>query len=135
MEPKKPIMNPEVLDLSLFAKAPLMGDSFETFAGYFILEAVGRLDRNDAIGQVFGSRDKIVKAEVCLTFNGAQVPFVEVLRRFHAQWDSIVQAEAHRLLDEKFSDRTSDIFSLLDDIKDKMMKSVGASEGEANNDT
>jgi hypothetical protein len=114
----------EVIDLSTITRTPLTGDSFETFANYFIVEAVSRLGR-DTVVRVFGEREKIEKAAICLTVNGVQLPFLAVLRRFHEAWERIINAEAVRLLEEKFSISTSDIFTLLDDLKQKLEEAVG----------
>jgi hypothetical protein len=48
----------------------------------------------------------------------------ENMRRFHEDWELIVRGEAVKLLEEKFSSSTSDIFTLLDDLKQKLEEIV-----------
>jgi hypothetical protein len=117
----------EVIDLSEIVRAPLTGDTFETFANFFIITAVSQLGQ-DTVARVFGEKKKVEKAEICLTVNGVQLPFLAILRRFHEQWERITSAEALRLLEEKFSSGTSDIFNLLDELKQKLEEAVGKKE-------
>jgi hypothetical protein len=131
----------EVIDLSLITKAPLTGDSFETFANYFIIEAIVSLDRrngqpSDTMGKVFGhdrtasGRDKITGAKISLMINGVALPFLDVLRRFHEQWDVVVQKAALEHVKEQFEDKTSAVFTLLDDLKDRLEATLGVPRDE-----
>jgi hypothetical protein len=129
----KKTLEPEVLDLSKITMAPLSGNSFETFANFFIVEAVVALDRrrdeiDGAAAEIFGKRHLIEKAEICFTINGVQVPFLDVLHMFYQQWDRIVKANAVEMVQNKFSHSTADIFNLLDDLKRRLEKAVGTSE-------
>jgi hypothetical protein len=114
----------EVVDLSRIFKDPLTGDTFETFANFFIAEAITYL-HDDTLTQIFGNKDKVEKATVCLTVNEVQLPFLKVLRRFYEQWERIVGAEAAKLVEEKFSSRTGEIFDLLDDLHRRLEEVVG----------
>jgi hypothetical protein len=115
----------EVVDLSEIVRAPLTGDSFETFANYFIVEATVLSDpAGKATMRVFGGEGKVDRAKVVLTINGVQLPFLAVLRRFHEDWERVTRAEAVRLLEEKFSNHTTELFDLLDDLKQRLEETV-----------
>ena len=124
----------DTIDLTTITKAPLTGDTFETFANYFIIESVVSLDRltgknNDAMGKIFGSKDKIAGAAILLMINGVVVPFLDVLRRFHSQWNHIVKQTAIEYMSEQFGEKTSDIFALLDELKSRLETTLGVNDG------
>ena len=123
----------ETLDLRSITRAELTGESFETFANYFIIEAICEIDRragtNDTCHRIFGGgRSRVEKAKIRLTINGVDVPFLQVLRCFHADWDRIVKKTAAGLVEEEFGQRTADIYALLDDLKLRLQDRLGVSD-------
>ena len=125
----------EVVDLSTSTKAPLTGDSFETFINFIVSAAIVGLDDlagrdGDACSRIFDGRESIEKARVYFAINGVQIPFLPVFKRFHGDWIRITRAEAVRLVEEQFSDRTSPIFDLLDDLKGRLESQLGVPKDE-----
>jgi hypothetical protein len=120
----------ETLDLSSITMAELTGESFETFANYFIVEAICEIDRragtSDTCRRIFGGgRDRVSAARIRLTINGVDVPFLQVLRRFHADLDRFVKETAVGLIEEEFGQRTADIYALMDDLKLRLRDRLG----------
>lgn len=109
----------EVIDLTPFTRAPLAGDSFETFANFFIVAAIAD-SAGEMFRRVFGERDKVTGAKICLTINGVQVPFLETLRHFHGDWERVTREGAAELLEEKFSGLTGEI----DDLGQRIREAI-----------
>jgi hypothetical protein len=122
----------ETIDLSRITKAPLTGDSFETFANYFIIETIVSLDRlsGNAVAKIFDGKGKIVGAKILLMINGVVVPFLDALRRFHEQWDPVVRKAAIELVKEQFREKTSNLFSLLDSLEERLEVVLGVPKDE-----
>ena len=73
-------------------------------------------------------KDKVSKAEILLKINGVALPFVDVLRHMHGQWDRAVDRAALVHVHEKFDDKTSHIYTLLDELKDRLESTLGVSQ-------
>jgi hypothetical protein len=126
----------QAINLKPFINAEFNASTFESFVHFFLINMTTTLaesgkhgDIQDVINIAF-SGDKAEKAEVVLTINGVEFPFLAAMKRLYEQWGYIVKKEAASMVREEFGDKTGPIYELLDELQRKLETHLGIEEGE-----